>query len=149
MILSILTPCNDNSNDTNKEGKEYNSDNDMVEIIQPTIKEKGKKTKMVNELIWKQETRLIAQSQQIGVSKQCKENNDLNIECKEWCTSKEQCTNKRIQNKNWKSVEKRQTENGKRYGLFVEENCKEGDLIIEYVAKVVTNKTRTIVMYTT
>ncbi len=38
---------------------------------------------------------------------------------------------------NWKSVEKRQTENGKEYGLFVKENCKEGDLIIEYVGKIV------------
>jgi histone-lysine N-methyltransferase SETD2 len=34
-------------------------------------------------------------------------------------------------------VEKRQTENGKEYGLFVQENCKRGDLIIEYVGKVV------------
>ena len=54
-------------------------------------------------------TKLIALSQQIGVGKQCKESNDLKIECKEWCTSKKQCTNKIIQNKNWKSVDKRQT----------------------------------------
>ena len=47
--------------------------------------------------------------------------------------SGEKCTNKRIQNKMWKSVEKRETENGKGYGLFVKEDCKEGDLIIEYV----------------
>ena len=39
--------------------------------------------------------------------------------------------------KKWKSVEKKQTEIGKDYGLFVKENCKEGDLIIEYVGKVV------------
>ena len=43
----------------------------------------------------------------------------------------------RIEHKNRKSVEKRQTENGKRYGLFVKENYKEGDLIIKYVGKVV------------
>ncbi len=33
MILSILTLCNDNGNDTYKEGMEYKSDNDMMEII--------------------------------------------------------------------------------------------------------------------
>jgi SET domain-containing protein len=39
----------------------------------------------------------------------------------------------------WKPVERKMTEN-KEYGLFVKENCKEGDLIIEYVGKVVTKK---------
>ena len=34
-------------------------------------------------------------------------------------------------------MEKGLTENGKEYGLFVKENCKEGDLIIEYVGRVV------------
>ena len=29
------------------------------------------------------------------------------------------------------------TDNGKRYGLFVKEDCKIGDLIIDYVGKVV------------
>ena len=79
MILSILTPCDDNGNGTNKEGMEYDNDNDIVEIIQPTKKTKGKQTKIVDELIWTQETRLIAQSQQIGEGTQCKENNDLKI----------------------------------------------------------------------
>ena len=41
MILSILTLCNDESNNTNKEGMEYDSDNDMVEIIQTTKNAKG------------------------------------------------------------------------------------------------------------
>jgi SET domain-containing protein len=35
------------------------------------------------------------------------------------------------------SMEKKITENGKEYGLFVKEDCKIGDLIIEYVGKVV------------
>ncbi len=51
--------------------------------------------------------------------------------------SGEKCTNKRIQNEMWNSVEKKMTENGKEYGLFVKEDCKIGDLIIEYVGKVV------------
>ena len=42
MILSILTPCDDDDNDTTKEGVEYKSDKDMVEIIQPTKKSKRK-----------------------------------------------------------------------------------------------------------
>ena len=79
MILPILTPCDDNGNDTYKESMEYNTDNesDMVEIIQPTKKAKGKRNKIIDELIWTQKTKLIALSQQIGVGKQCKENNDL------------------------------------------------------------------------
>jgi SET domain-containing protein len=32
------------------------------------------------------------------------------------------------------------TQNGKEYGLFVKENCKEGDLIIEYVGKLLQQK---------
>ncbi len=137
MILSIITLCNVNGNDTYKDGMEYKSDNDMVEIIQPTKKAKGKPNAIIDELIWTEVTREIAWSQQLGEGTECKENSDMKVECKNVCTSKEQCTNKRIQNKNWKSVEKRQTENGKGYGLFVKENCKEGDLIIEYVGKVV------------
>ena len=43
MILSILTTCGDNDNDTYKEGMEYESDNDMEVIIQPTKKTKGKR----------------------------------------------------------------------------------------------------------
>jgi histone-lysine N-methyltransferase SETD2 len=137
MILSILTTCGDDSNDTTKEGMEYESDNDMEVIIQPTKKIKGKRNQIIEELIWTKATREIALNHQIGEDLQCKENSDMKVECKNVCTSKEQCTNKRIQNKNWKSVEKRQTENGKEYGLFVKENYKEGDLIIEYVGKVV------------
>ena len=40
MILSILTLCNVSGNDTYKEGMEYESDNDMEVIIQPTKKNK-------------------------------------------------------------------------------------------------------------
>ncbi len=32
------------------------------------------------------------------------------------------------------------TKNGKEYGLFVKEDCKIGDIIIEYVGKVVTTE---------
>jgi SET domain-containing protein len=100
-------------------------------------------------LIWTEVTREIARGWQIGEDEQCKENYDLKVECTNICTSGEQCTNKRIQNKNWKSVEKKQTENGKEYGLFVKENCKKGDLIIEYVGKVVQkiNKSITSTVY--
>ena len=41
------------------------------------------------------------------------------------------------------------TENGKEYSLFVKEDYKIGDLIIEYVGKVVHKKTRTKTTYTT
>ena len=113
IILSILTPCDDNGNDTYKEGMKYDNDKNMVEIIQPTEKAKGKPKEIIEELIWTQATILIARSQQLGEGLQYKENYDLNVECKDVCTIKEQCTNKIIQNNNWKSVEKRQTENGK------------------------------------
>ena len=110
----------------------------MVEIIQPTKKAKGKPNAIIDELIWTEVTRVIAWSQQLGEGPECKENYDLKVECYDvCCKDNEQCTNKRIQNKNWKSVEKKQTENGKEYGLFVKENCKKGDLIIEYVGRVV------------
>ncbi len=42
MILSILTTCDEDGNDTYKEGMEYESDNDMEVIIQPTKKNKWK-----------------------------------------------------------------------------------------------------------
>ena len=41
MILSILTLCNDDGNDTYKEGMEYESDNDMVEITYQKSKRKA------------------------------------------------------------------------------------------------------------
>ncbi len=110
---------------------EYESDNDMVKIIQPTKKAKGKPNKIIDELIWTQAAEDIAKFHQIGAHLQCKGNYGMNVECTDQCTSKEQCRNKRIQNKKWKSVEKRETENGKGYCLFVKENCKKGDLIIE------------------
>ena len=93
-------------------------------------------------MIWTKATREIARSRQLGEDLQCKENYDLKVECKNVCTSNKQCTNKIIQNKNWKSVEKRQIENGKGYGLFVKENCKKGDLIIEYVGRVVQKRSK-------
>jgi hypothetical protein len=137
MILSILTPCNDDGNDTTKEGIEYESNKDMVEIIQPTKKAKRKHNEIIDELIWTQAATTIAELHQIGADSKCKDNSDMKVECPDKCTSNKQCTNKRIQNKNWKSVEKRQTENGKEYGLFVKENCKKRDLINEYVGKVI------------
>jgi hypothetical protein len=137
MILSILTTCGDDSNDTTKEGMEYESDNDMEVIIQPTEKAKGKCNEIIEELIWTEVTMRIAKKNQYGANKQCKENSDCYVECDEYCTSGELCTNKRIQKKMWKSVEKKMTENGKEYGLFVMEDCKIGDFIIEYVGKVV------------
>ena len=82
----------------------------------------------------------IAKQIQNGAQKKCKENSDCCVECDDDCTNGEQCTNKRIQNKMWKSVERKMTENGKEYGLFVKEDCKIGDLIIEYVGKVVQSE---------
>ncbi len=60
MILSILTLCDDDGNDTYKDGMEYKSDNDMVEIIQPTKKAKGMRNKIIDKLIWTKETMRIA-----------------------------------------------------------------------------------------
>ncbi len=112
----------------------------MVEIIQPTKKAKGKPNAIIDELIWTKETMRIAKRIQNSAGKQCKENNDCYVGCDGNCTSGEKCTKKRIQNEMWKSVEKKMTENGKEYGLFVKEDCKIGDLIIEYVGKVVQNE---------
>jgi len=39
-------------------------------------------------------------------------------------------------------VEKKQTENGKDYGLFVKEDCKEGNLNIECMGKVLQKKNK-------
>jgi hypothetical protein len=46
MILSILTLCNDEGKDINKD-MEYDNDNDMVNIIQPNKKVKGKQNNLV------------------------------------------------------------------------------------------------------
>ncbi len=64
MILSILTLCNVSGNENYKEGMEYESDNDMVEIIQPTKKAKGNPNAIIDELIWTEVTRAIAWSRQ-------------------------------------------------------------------------------------
>ncbi len=72
MILSILTLCNVNGNDTYKEGMEYESDNDMVEIIQPTKKAKGKHNTIIDELVWTKATKEIEELHQIGEDLQCK-----------------------------------------------------------------------------
>ena len=120
MILSILTTYDDDGNDTYKENMEYESDNYMEVIIQPTKKTNGKGNQIIEDLIWTQATRVIAEWIQISAVKQCKENNDLKVECDDNCTSGEQCTNKRIKKKMWKSVERKMTENGKEYGLFFE-----------------------------
>ncbi len=45
---------------------EYNNNNDMVEIIQPTKKAKGKPNTIIDEVIWTHATRAIAWSQQVG-----------------------------------------------------------------------------------
>ena len=94
---------------------------------------------------------MIASEHQNGASEQCIENMNCNVECNDDCTGGKQCTNKRIQNTKWKSVEKKQTENGKDYGLFMKENCNIGDLIIKYVRKVVhkQNKNNGNVYYMT
>ena len=68
---------------------EYKNNNDLVEIIQPTKKAKRKEPTIIKELKWSKETRLIALLHQLGAGTQCKENNDLNIECNERCTRKE------------------------------------------------------------
>ena len=137
MILSILTTCSDDNNDTYKEGMEYESDNDIEDIIKPTDKTKRNRNQIIDELTWTKATQRIAEQNQIGAQKKCKENSDCKVECNDDCTSGEQCTNKRIQKKMWKSVESKMTENDKEYGLFVKEDCKIGDYIIEYVGKVV------------
>ena len=77
---------------------EYESDNDMVEIIQPTKKAKGKPNAIIDELIWTKETMRIAKRIQNSAGKQCKENNDCYVECDGNFTSGEKCTIKRIQN---------------------------------------------------
>ena len=97
-------------------------------------------------MIWTKETKIIAKQYHTGADKKYKENSDCYVECDGNCMRGEKCKNKRIQNEMWKSVEKRETENGKGYGIFVKENCKEG-VIIEYVGQVV-QKSREIVLYT-
>ena len=135
MILSILTTCGDDNNDTYKESMECESDNDMEVIIQPTEKTKGKRNQIIDELIWTQATMRIAKRKKIRAGIICEENIGCCVECDDNCTSGEKCKNKKIQNKMWKPVEKKMTENGKENGLFVKEDCKIGDLIIEYVGK--------------
>ena len=65
MIFSILTPCDDNGNDTYKEGMEYDNEKDMVGIIQPIKKAKGKRNKIIDELIWTKATRKIAMQREL------------------------------------------------------------------------------------
>ncbi len=140
MILSILTTCGDDYNDTYKEGMENESDNEMEVIIQHTKKTKENSNRIIDENIWSQRTKKIAYQIKIGANKNCKENRHLKIECDDDCISGEKCTNKKIQNKMWKKVERKMTKNGKEYGLFVKEDCNRGEFIIEYVGKVVTNE---------
>jgi hypothetical protein len=68
MILSILTTCGDDGNDATKEGIEYESDKDMVEIIKPTEKTNG--IRIIDELIWTKQTMRIAKRIKNGADKQ-------------------------------------------------------------------------------
>ncbi len=91
---------------------EYESDNDMEVIIQPTKKTNGKRNQIIEYLIWTQATRVIAERIQNGADRQCKEKSDCYVDCDDDCTSGEQCTYKRIMKKMWKKVERKMTENG-------------------------------------
>ena len=51
---------------------EYDNDNDMVEIIQPTKKTKGKQNDIIDELIWTKETMIRAKQIQNGAEKNAK-----------------------------------------------------------------------------
>ena len=51
---------------------EYNNDNDMVEIIQPTKKAKGKRNEIIYELIWTKETKRIAKQYHTDAEKKSK-----------------------------------------------------------------------------
>ncbi len=82
-----------------------------MELLLPT--EKTNVKCFIDVLIWTKETMRIAKRIRNSAGKQCKENNDCYVDCDGDCTSGEKCTNKRIQNKMWKSVEKKMTENGK------------------------------------
>ena len=127
---------------------ECDNDNDMVEIIQPTKKAKGKCNEIIDELIWTKETMRIAKQYHNSAGKQCKENNDCYVECDDNCTSGEQFTNKRMKNKMWKSVEKKISENGKEYGICVKEDCKIGISLLSMWVKLLKNETRTTTAYT-
>lgn len=72
-----------------------------------------------------------------GCKKKCI-NRMMRVECtKQTCSLGKYCSNRSISKKKWKKCVVLKAENGKGWGLFVDEPVKKGQLIIEYVGEVI------------
>jgi hypothetical protein len=121
MVLSILS-INDNDN---------NDDNDVFKCFERP------KPEIVSTLTWNRGTKQHVKIPNFVLSKICDENMGCNFECNDDCNGKEKCNNKRIQCKQWKNVKKRDSGNQTwGFGLFLEEECKKNDFIVEYTGTI-------------
>jgi histone-lysine N-methyltransferase SETD2 len=76
-----------------------------------------------------------------NLSKICDENSACYYECDDTCNGRDECTNKRIQRKQWRDVDKKDTGDPKMgFGLFLKGGCKKTDFIIEYTGRVTTKQ---------
>jgi hypothetical protein len=88
-------------------------------------------------LVWKRGTKQHVKIPDFELCKVCNVNLARNYACNENCDGKEECQNKKIQQKQWKDVKKRDSRNKKRgFSLFVKEECRKDDFIIKYTGTI-------------
>jgi hypothetical protein len=113
MILSILSV-------KPKDDKETNND-DEVTLSAIKMKWNNKQKNIARASTWS--TNLITK-------KDCKANKYDKMDCDD------DCKNKRVQKRQWKIVEVRNTKDGKGSGLIAMEDIEKDDYVIEYVGKI-------------
>jgi hypothetical protein len=72
----------------------------------------------------------------IDSTSDCFDNMNTSVECDKDCKGGRNCPNKRIQTGKWKNVETKETQ-GSGKGLFLMEDVRKGNYIIEHVGKIV------------
>ncbi len=112
--------------------------NDNVDNISDPVKcFERPRHEIASPLTWTKEIAKYVRMAEFNLSKICDENLGCRYECNDTCNGRDNCNNKRIQQKQWEDVKERDSGDPKKgFGLFLKEGCKENDFIIEYTGKV-------------
>jgi hypothetical protein len=131
MALSILKNCT--IDDENDDVEENHSSSKKDQCLRGC-----KFTKRAQQIVSKSKW-----GKNIDPTPNCFDNMNTSVECDEDCNGGRNCPNKRIQTGKWKNVETKETQ-GSGIGLFLMEDVRKGDYIIEYVGKIVHKRPKSI-----